>query len=335
MIDSRAMRLAALGVWILVGLPVVMQGANTWQLMAQWSVAYLLFGILFFNDRLALASASIIVMVLLLCDGFEGALMVLIAMRLGSRVDRNRGIAWIAIQTLLLAVAITIHWSLRPALLLAPPYLGFQLLAFFTMRQMQELHALKEIAAGTSRIAERLRIAQELHDALGHHLTALTLNLEAALQRTDGDAKRDVQNAQTLARQLLADVRSIVAEQHDNVNLAEALASIISIPKPRVHLEIDRDLRVDDPAQAHIILRCAQEIATNAARHSGAENLWIVIERDGAGFRIRAHDDGRGSNDTHDGFGLRGMRARLENAGGELRIITNPGRGFDVVALVR
>ena len=155
MIDSRAMRLAALGVWILVGLPVVMQGANTWQLMAQWSVAYLLFGILFFNDRLALASASIIVMVLLLCDGFEGALMVLIAMRLGSRVDRNRGIAWIAIQTLLLAVAITIHWSLRPALLLAPPYLGFQLLAFFTMRQMQELHALKEIAAGTSRIADQ------------------------------------------------------------------------------------------------------------------------------------------------------------------------------------
>ena len=90
MIDSRAMRLAALGVWILVGVPVVMQGANTWQLMAQWSVAYLLFGILFFNDRLALASASIIVMVLLLCDGFEGALMVLIAMRLGSRVEGDR-----------------------------------------------------------------------------------------------------------------------------------------------------------------------------------------------------------------------------------------------------
>ena len=72
------------------------------------------------------------------------------------------------------------------------------------------------------------------------------------------------------------------------------------------------------------------------ARHSGAENLWIVIERHGAGFRIRAHDDGRGSSDdARDGFGLRGMRARLESSGGELRIDPNPERGFDVVALVR
>ncbi|HKR63021.1 MAG TPA: hypothetical protein VJZ00_04750, partial [Thermoanaerobaculia bacterium] len=150
------MRLAALGVWVLVGLPIVLQGADTWQRMAQWSVAYALFGILFFADLrkpsaplLALSSLSILVTVLLLCDGFEGALMVLIAMRLGTRSDTRTGIAWIIAQTLLLGIAITIHWSLRPALLLAPPYLGFQLLAFFTMRQMSELRTL-------SRVAERL-----------------------------------------------------------------------------------------------------------------------------------------------------------------------------------
>ncbi|HKR66733.1 MAG TPA: ATP-binding protein, partial [Thermoanaerobaculia bacterium] len=121
-----------------------------------------------------------------------------------------------------------------------------------------------------------------------------------------------------------------------NVNLAAALETLVAgVPKPRIHLDVDRELRVDDPEQAHIILRCTQEIATNAARHSGAENLWIVIERDGRGFRIRAHDDGSGSAESRDGFGLRGMRARLEHAGGELRIATQPGRGFDVVALVR
>src|SRR5438067_947308 len=191
----RAIRMASFGVWLLVGLPVVAQGADSWQRMAQWAVAYILFAILFATDRLALAAACVIVTVLLLCDGFEGALLALIAMRLGARMMNVRsGVLWIVIQTLALAVAVTIHWSLRPALLLAPPYLGFQLLAFFTMR----FHAL---AADRGRIAERLRITQELHDALGHHLTALTLNLEAALQRTDGEARRHVEKAQSMARQ--------------------------------------------------------------------------------------------------------------------------------------
>jgi signal transduction histidine kinase len=348
--DARAIRITGLAAWLLVGLPVVIQGANTKGLMAQWAVAFILFGALFIADLhrpslvfLALAGGCVVVTTLLLCDGFEGALMVLIAMRLGARVDRRTGIAWIIIQTLLLAVAIAIHWTPRSAILLTPPYLGFQLVAFFTMRQMRateelntELRVLHEIVADSSRIAERLRIAQELHDAVGHHLTALTLNLEAALQRTDGDAKRDVQTAQTLARQLLADVRGIVAEKQDAVNLAHALRTLVEVvPRPKIHLEIDEELRVDDPERAHTILRCTQEIATNAARHSGAENLWIVIERDGDGFRIRAHDDGRGSTTSRDGFGLRGMRARLERAGGELSVASQPGRGFDVVAVVR
>ena len=335
LIVMRAIRVASFGVWFLVGLPVVVQAADSWQRMAQWAIAYILFGILFAIDLhrpsltlLALASASIIVTVLLLCDGFEGALMALIAMRLASRVSIRNGVLWIIIQTLLLGIAITIHWSLRPALLLAPPYLGFQLLAFFTVR-------FHEIAADRGRLAERLRIAQELHDALGHHLTALTLNLEAALQRSEGDAKRDVQNAQNLARQLLADVRSIVAEQNDALDLARALEAIVAgVPEPHVHLDIDRDLRIDDPERAHIVLRCVQEIVTNAVRHSGAGNLWITIERDNGSFRIRAHDDGRGSDASHDGFGLRGMRARLERAGGELRIDTKPGCGFAVVAVL-
>lgn len=324
----RAIRIASFGVWLLVGLPVVAQGADSWQRMAQWAVAYILFAILFATDRLALAAACVMVTVLLLCDGFEGALLALIAMRLGTRdIRTGDAIAWIAVQTLLLAIAVTIHWSLRPALLLAPPYLGFQLLAFFVVR----FHAQ---AADRSRIAERLRIAQELHDAIGHHLTALTLNLEAALQRTTGDGHRDVEKAQTLARQLLADVRSIVAEQNDPFDLARALETIVAaVPRPRVHLNVDRALQIDDPERAHIVLRCVQEIVTNAVRHSGAENLWIAIERDAHSFRIKARDDGRGSR-ANDGFGLRGMRARLEGAGGELQIDTQPGAGFAVVAVL-
>jgi signal transduction histidine kinase len=231
------------------------------------------------------------------------------------------------VQTLLLAIAIGIHWTPRSALLLTPPYLGFQLLAFLTI---------ESIAHG-SRMAERLRISRDLHDAIGHHLTALTLNLEAALQRTSGDAHEKIEVAQSIARSLLTDVREIVAsmESEQGIDLGAAIRSLMSeLPRPQIHLQIADDVRVDHPERARTIVYCAQEIITNAARHSGAENLWLVIDCDEGKVRIRAHDDGRGSDDVAAGFGLRAMRGRVEEIGGELRIDSGAGRGFDVTALV-
>ena len=114
-----------------------------------WTFAYLLFGAVFWvtsasrqNNRgqlglLGLQAACVMALVLTLCDGFEGALLVLVAMQLGSRVERRTGLLWIAIQTVLLCIAITIHWSLRPALMLAPPYLGFQILAFLAFEALE------------------------------------------------------------------------------------------------------------------------------------------------------------------------------------------------------
>jgi signal transduction histidine kinase len=186
-------------------------------------------------------------------------------------------------------------------------------------------------------MAERLRIAQELHDALGHRLTALSLNLEAALQRTEGPAHAGVETAQSLARQLLGDVRDIVAQSRarDGVNLSEALHELVgAVPRPHIHLDVAEGLRIADPERAHILLRCTQEIVTNAARHSGADNLWISIKSDGEAFSIQAHDDGRGSASAGGGFGIQGMRERLEKAGGQVHIATQPGRGFDVTALL-
>src|SRR5207244_5337022 len=135
-----------------------------------------------------------------------------------------------------------------------------------------------------------------------------TLNLEAALRRTEGDARSDVEKAQALARRLLGDVRAIVADQraHDGAGIAQALRTLAgAMPRPRVHLQVSDALRVDDPERSHILLRCTQEIVTNAARHSQAENLWIVVEQTADGVSIRAHDDGRGSGSERDGVGLR------------------------------
>jgi signal transduction histidine kinase len=358
MTQSRLIGIAGLIAWLMVGLTGVLYHAGEVP-NRRWILAFLLFGALFAADLrrprlllVAIESLTVLALMLLSCKGYEGVLLALVAMQLGSRLERAAGILWIGVQTALLAAAmLAIQLSPLALGLLLPPYLGFQLVAFFTFNVMArevaartelatanaELRAVQEILAESSRMAERLRIAHELHDALGHRLTALTLNLEAALRRTDGPAKANVEMAQSLARQLLGEVREIVADSRarDGVHVAHALQALVgSVPRPRVHLEVAASLRIADPERAHILLRCTQEIVTNSARHSGAENLWIVIERDGDSFRILAHDDGRGSDGASDGFGLRGMRERVERAGGELRIATQPGRGFDVTAML-
>jgi signal transduction histidine kinase len=361
--QSRLIGVAGLIAWLMVGLAGFLHHAGEVPVKGLWIAAFLLFAALFVADLrrprlllVAMESLTALALILLSCKGYEAILLALVAMQLGSRLERAAGITWIGVQTVLLAAAIiAIQLSPRALWLSLPPYLGFQLVAFFTFNVMTrevaarselatanaELRAVQEILAESSRMAERLRIAHELHDALGHRLTALTLNLEAALQRTEGPAKANVEMAQSLARQLLGDVREIVADSRarDGVHVAHALQALVgSVPRPRVHLEVANSLRIADPERAHILLRCTQEIVTNSARHSGAENLWIVIERDGDSFRIVAHDDGRGSDGAgdgaSDGFGLRGMRERVERAGGELRIATRPGRGFDVTAML-
>jgi signal transduction histidine kinase len=76
------------------------------------------------------------------------------------------------------------------------------------------------------------------------------------------------------------------------------------------------------------VLRCAQEIVTNAARHAGAENLWLDLEHEGGMVTLRARDDGRGARSVRPGNGLRGMRERLESVGGSLAVETAEGKGF-------
>ena len=358
MTQSRLLAIAGGIAWLLVGVPAFVRHAGAPPVDARWVAAFaVLTAALAASLRrpllslLFVESAAALVLVVLRCNGYEGTLLAVVAMQLGTRLDRRAGLVWIAVQTVLLTAAMAVAFNPRAAFLLAPPYLGFQLVAFFTFHFMarevaartaledanRELRAVQEILADSSRMAERLRIAHELHDALGHRLTTLSLNLEVALQQTAGPAKAALEMARGLARELLADVRTIVADSAmlDGVQLGRALQGLVgSVPRPRVHLEVAEGLRVADPERAHILLRCAQEIVTNAVRHSAAENLWIVIQYDGGAFRIVAHDDGRGGEGARDGFGLRGMRERLERAGGGLRIASEPGRGFGVTAVL-
>jgi signal transduction histidine kinase len=357
MTHQRLIGIAGLIAWIMVGLPswVYHAGATADR---RWTAAFLIYGAMFAADflrphlvLLAVESAAALSLIYLSCNSYEGTLLVVAAMQLGPRLRPAWGVAWISGQTALLTAVLAFRLTPRVALALGPPYLGFQLLAFFALHLVvrevgmrdelaaanAQLRAMQHIVEESSRMAERLRIAGELHDALGHRLTVLTLNLEALLQSTSGTVKQRVETCQAQARQLLADVRQIVAGSRDTggVPVAEALHSLTAaVSRPRVHLEVAHSVRLFDPEGAHILFRCVQEILTNAVRHSGAENLWIVIEQQGNSVRLRAHDDGRGSDGRNDGFGLRGMRERIERAGGEIHFSSQPGQGFGVTALL-
>ncbi|HEV8632008.1 MAG TPA: histidine kinase [Thermoanaerobaculia bacterium] len=200
-----------------------------------------------------------------------------------------------------------------------------------------ELQATQGLLADSSRLAERLQIARELHDTVGHHLTVLSVNLELVRQLVREErAAAALADAQTVTRLLLADVRDVVGalREERTIDLRRALEGLAAgTSQPRVHLAFPPGLEVREPAQAHALFRCAQEAITNAVRHARARNLWIEVHDDAAGgLRLAARDDGRGALAVEPGNGLRGMRERLEQVGGTLEIHATPGAGFALIA---
>jgi signal transduction histidine kinase len=357
----RVLRLAGLFTWLLIAIAALVEGVGRPWAFATWLGALVLFGALYAwtTSRwprtpglrwaaVAAQLACVLVMAGNQYRGFEGMLLVLVALELALIASRAVGLAWIAAQSLTLLLAIQYRWSWYEALLFTPPYLAFQVLAFVVVeligreasgraalaRTNAELVSTRELLAGHARLDERLRIARELHDAMGHHLAGLSLHLEALAQREQPSPPLDT--ARALTRRLFDDVESLVTtlDRDRGVDLSRALAALaIEIPRPRVHVDAD-GVTQTDPARAHALLRCCQEIVTNAVKHASAENLWITLRRNDTSIELIARDDGVGASTTRSGHGLDGMRRRLAEIGGSLDIETRPSGGFELRAVV-
>jgi signal transduction histidine kinase len=367
------LRYAGLFAWLCVAVPLVLmkylytQPVDTERYLAWW-ILHLVFGFTYWNQvrslpvrtglghrllTLAVLTASALGVTMMAQTHLGGILLLVVAGLLPWMLPTLPAVGWLAGQQVLLALVFATipDISVGDAALSGGLFLGMSLFAFTTglvalrqdaardeLRKLNsELRATQALLADNTRIAERVRIARELHDLVGHHLTALTLNLEVATHLVDGKALEHVQQARSLAKLLLADVREVVSEMrhNDRVDLAAALDTLVDgTPEPRIHLELPDDLAVTDPRRAQVLLRCVQEVITNAVRHAQAENLWIRLAQDRGGLSLTARDDGRGVAAVVAGNGLRGMRERLERLGGELRIETRPGAGFALFARV-
>ena len=222
---------------------------------------------------------------------------------------------------------------------------GFQLFAFCAAQLLRseitarerlarahaELKATQVLLSESARMGERLRIARDLHDVMGHSLSSLTIHLDVASRLTTGPAAEHLSCARAVSGELLEQVRSVVSRfRVPPIDLRAALQSLAdSVQGLNVRVVLPDDLAVLDPARADTILRCAQEAITNSLRHAGARQLVIEVEEARSGLVVIARDDGRGGQFVV-GHGLAGMRERFETFGGSLTIASQEGEGFSI-----
>ena len=224
-----------------------------------------------------------------------------------------------------------------------------------TLRELEESHvqltAYSAQVAELSAEAERNRLARDIHDSLGHHLTAIAVQLEKATAFRDRDrasADQALADARSSARQALDDVRmSVRALRGDRppARLSVMLADLVrqaAAGQQRVTLTVTGDEGSISAAAHAVLYRSAQEALTNARRHSGAREITVsatfgdreaqlVVTDDGHGFDLGRHESGAAGRA---GFGLLGMRERAALAGGHLRIDSRPRQGTTVTVTV-
>ena len=363
-LTSRSHLLYRRAVWLTALLPlpalllVIDPAYRTWRL-AGWAACLVLFLALmtaarsrpahglawaYAQSAVALAAAAI------LPTSAEGAWLVAVVAQLAPSLPLAATIATAIVQTAIFGWLLSLERPLELAVDVPLAWLGFQIFAALLthvarseaehrgqlVERNLQLLATRQLLAERTRAAERLRIARDLHDGMGHHLSALSLNLEAAAHLAPPAAREHVARAQTVARALLDDIRRTVSDVRDEaVDPMPAIRSLVeSIDHPVVHVDGPPVLAVCDPSYADTITRVVQEIVTNAVRHAQARNLWISIAQKASGIEVGGKDDGQGAREWRDGHGLRGMRERLALVGGSLDVRTAPGAGFEVRARI-
>jgi signal transduction histidine kinase len=189
---------------------------------------------------------------------------------------------------------------------------------------------------------ERNRVARDIHDGLGHHLTVVQMQVQAARAVLPSDpAKADavLARAQQQSTEALAEVRRSVAALREPRTVPplgealEALAADTSAAGVPTELEVTGTVRVLSPETGESLFRAAQEGLTNVRKHAaaGRARLLLTYGDDGT-VRLEVRDDGRGTAGFADGpgFGLLGVRERTSRLGGSVDVVSEPGHGTTV-----
>lgn len=187
---------------------------------------------------------------------------------------------------------------------------------------------------------ERTRMAREIHDTLAHTLTNLIVQLEACKMLASLDPSRlpaELEKAQELSRSGFSDIkRSIAALRPLTMEDKSLIASIDSlISETSEHTKVDinfmnsleHDIKLASQAEV-ALFRAVQESVTNSVRHGQADKIDITLERSGDAIHLTVEDNGAGCANIKKGYGLKGMRERIESLEGSVGFSSEYGRGF-------
>ena len=195
-------------------------------------------------------------------------------------------------------------------------------------------------------VAERTRFARDMHDTLAQGFTGIMMQLNAAEQRLKENAQQarlHIEKARQLATDSLEEAqRSVSALRNAALANGTLLDAIEQIGRT---LTPDSDIRLEPalegapyalPEQCEAnLLRIAQEALTNAVRHAGAAAIKVLLAYRADSVVLEVGDTGRGMTGRESsGFGIDGMRERAREIGGEIKILSDPGRGTRVIVTV-
>ena len=195
-------------------------------------------------------------------------------------------------------------------------------------RMNRRLRKANEEIEQLAKVAERERIARDLHDVLGHTLSVITLKSELAgklMERDPQRAKKEIGEVEQISRQALTDVRDAIRGYRAKGLSAELAQAKATLETAGVTVQCDAATTVKLPAVQESVLSLAvREAVTNVVRHAQARTCRMRLEQQNGSCRLEIQDDGRGSANG-EGNGLRGMRERVEMLGGTLHRNTDSG----------
>lgn len=218
-------------------------------------------------------------------------------------------------------------WSWAFCVFIAVAVGAGNLVAAQRMRSNKRLDLAHEQIAHLAKLAERERIARDLHDVLGHTLSLVVLKSELAGKIIDRDptrARTEISEVEHIARTALSEVREAIRGYRSEGLAAEIDRARAVLDTAGVTLDCGAKPPQFAPAEETVLSLIVREAVTNIVRHAQASRCRLDFQTNGHGTALVVEDDGRGGIRT-EGNGLRGMRERVESIGGRLRIDSGQG----------
>lgn len=178
-----------------------------------------------------------------------------------------------------------------------------------------------------AKVAERERIARDLHDLLGHTLSLITLKASLASRLADRDPARaiaEIRDVERISREALAEVRAAVAGYRDTGIASEVVSAESMLRAAGVELRADVSPVAMAPAEEAVLALILREAVTNVVRHARATRCDITLSNVEGVRTLRIDDNGDGKREP-DGNGVAGMRERIRAIGGDMSIESFPG----------